>query len=135
MGVLFPPAGLLTSQVLMLQPKAHPEPPPSEAQGYEPNPMPGPTVNSPRPMPEDTELEFFNEDSHLFAVLQDHDEHFMLMGGVSGCVGQDCCRFSPVLFRCGILQLTVIFPSEDPSCPLHIAIQNEPVEKLYSIFS
>jgi hypothetical protein len=51
--------------------------------------MPGPTISSPRPIPEDMELKLINDDTQLLATSQEHEEHFMLMGGGSGCAGQD----------------------------------------------
>jgi hypothetical protein len=68
---------------------AEPEPYPKEAQGFEPNPMPGPTICSLRPIPEDMELKLINDDTQLLATSQEHEEHFMLTGGGSGCAGQD----------------------------------------------
>jgi hypothetical protein len=70
---------LLTAQLLTLQPNAEPEPYPKEAQGFEPNPMLGPTISSPRPIPEDMELKLINDDTQLLATSQEHEEHFMLM--------------------------------------------------------
>jgi hypothetical protein len=89
MRILSPPAVLLTAQLLTLQPNAEPEPYPKEAQGFEPNLMPVPTMSSPRPIPEDKELKLINDDNQLLATSQEHEEHFMLMGGGSDCAGQD----------------------------------------------
>jgi hypothetical protein len=50
---------------------------------------PGATTSSPRPIPEDMELKLINDDTQLLATSQEHEEHFMLVGGGSGCAGQD----------------------------------------------
>jgi hypothetical protein len=89
MRILSPPAVLLTAQMLTLQPNAEPEPYPKEAQGFEPNPMPGPTITSPRPIPEKMELNLINDDTQLLATSQEDEENFMLTGDGSGCAGQD----------------------------------------------
>jgi hypothetical protein len=86
------------------QPNAEPEPTSSEAQIFEPNPMTGPTINSPSPMPEDMDMQWINEGTKVFAISQDLVvEHFMVMDDVSGCVGQ-CLQvsFSPPPCRPGI---------------------------------
>jgi hypothetical protein len=96
--VLSPLAPTLICLVMDPQPNAEPQPTSSEAQGFEPNPMTGPTINSPRPMPEDMDVQWINEDTKLFAISQDLvEEHFMAMDDVSGCAGQY------LLSRTGIL--------------------------------
>jgi hypothetical protein len=35
------------------------------------------------------ELKLINDDTQLLATSQEHEEHFMLVGGGSGCAGQD----------------------------------------------
>jgi hypothetical protein len=97
-------AATLIGLVMDPQPNAEPEPTSSEAQGFEPNPMTEPTINSPRLMPEDMDVQCINEDTKLFAISQDLvEEHFMVMDDVSGCAGQ-CLQvsFRPPLSRTGI---------------------------------
>jgi hypothetical protein len=91
--VLSPFAATLTGPVMDPRPNAEPEPTSSEAQGLEPNPMTGP-INSLRPMLEDMDVQWINEDTKLFAISQDLvEEHFMVMDDVSGCAGQ-CLQVS-----------------------------------------
>jgi hypothetical protein len=97
-------AATLIGLVMDPQPNAEPEPTSSEAQVFEPNPMTGPTINSPSPMPEDMDMQWINEGTKVFAISQDLVvEHFMVMDDVSGCVGQ-CLQvsFSPPPCRPGI---------------------------------
>jgi hypothetical protein len=66
--------------------------------------MTGPTINSPRPMPEDMDVQWINEETKVFAISQDLvEEHFMVMDDVSGCAGQ-CLQvsFRPPPSRTGI---------------------------------
>jgi hypothetical protein len=66
--------------------------------------MAGPTINSPRSMPEDMEVQWINEDSKVFTISQDLvEEHFMVMDDVSGCAVQ-CLKvsFRPPPSRPGI---------------------------------
>jgi hypothetical protein len=51
--------------------------------------MPGPTINSPKLIPEEMELKLINDDTQLLATSQKHEENFMITGGGSGCAGQD----------------------------------------------
>ncbi|XP_073908557.1 uncharacterized protein isoform X5 [Castor canadensis] len=128
--------GLLTAQLLMLQPNAEPDPSPSEAQRFEPNPMPGPTISSPSPIPEDTELEIISDDTQLLTISEDHEEHFMVMSGGSGCAGQDGVGSHLFCSNVAFFGSQAFFPSEDPSCPGLISKEDEPMEEeLYFLFS
>jgi hypothetical protein len=92
--VLSPFVATLMGPLMDPQPNAEPEPTSSEAQGFESNPMRGPTINSPRPMPEDMDVQWINEDTKLFTISQDLvEEHFMVMDDVTGCSGQ-CLQVS-----------------------------------------
>jgi hypothetical protein len=73
--VFFPFAATLISLVMDHQPNAEPEPTSSEAQGFDVKPMTGPTINSPRSMPEDMDVEWINEVTKLFARSQDLAHH------------------------------------------------------------
>jgi hypothetical protein len=129
-------SAILTAQLLTLQPNAGPDPSPSEAQGFEPNPMPGPTISSPRPIPEDTELEMISDDTQLLATSEDHKEHFMVMGGGSGYAGQDGVGSHLFCADVAFFGSQAFFPSEDPSCPGLLAREHEPMEEeLYFLFS
>jgi hypothetical protein len=55
--VLSPFAATLIGLVMDPQANAEPEPTSSEAQGFEINPMTGLRINSPRSMPEDTDVQ------------------------------------------------------------------------------
>jgi hypothetical protein len=103
--VLSPIVAALIGLVMDPQPNAEPQPTSSEAQGFEPNPMTGPTINSPRPMPEDMDVQWINEDIKLFAISPDLvEEHFMAVDDVSGCAGQYLqVSFRPPLSRTSIL--------------------------------
>jgi hypothetical protein len=92
-GDLSPSAATLIGLVMVPQPNAEPEPPPSEAQGFEPNPMPGPTTNSPGPMAEDMDVEWIDEDTKFIAMPQDLvQEHFLVVDDVSGGAGRSVHR-------------------------------------------
>jgi hypothetical protein len=136
MRILSPPAGLLTAQLLTPQPNAEADPSPSDAQGFEPNPMPGPTISSSSPIPEDMELEMISDDTQLLATSEDHEEHFMVMGGGSGCAGQDGVSSHLFCADVAFFGSQAFFPSEDHSCPVLISKVDEPMEEeLYFLFS
>jgi hypothetical protein len=102
---LSPFSATLISLVTDPQPNAEPEPNSSEDQRFDPNPIAGPTINPPKPMPEDMDVQWINEDTKFFALSQDLvEDHFMVMDFVTGCAGQ-CVQlsFSTPPSRTGIL--------------------------------
>jgi hypothetical protein len=61
------------------------------------------------------ELELINEDTQLLATSQDHEEHFMVMGGGSVCAGQDSIGSHLFCSDVAFFGSQAFFPSECPS--------------------